>query len=67
MEKFALPLSSFEFNDHIALDEIMKMSADSDMFFVLDVGMIYSDHIHDQHLEPPTSTKKIVVSISWQN
>ena len=49
MEKFALPLYSFEFNDKTTLEEIMNTSADSDIGFILDGDLTKPDHFHDAH------------------
>ena len=59
MEKFPLLLSSFEFNDTIIIDEILKTSRESEIGYSLIVDLTYPDHLHDAHSDYSlASTKK---------
>ena len=65
MEKFALPLYSFEFNDKTTLEEIMNTSADSDIGFILDGDLTKPDHFHDAHSDYPIPPAREIMSNLW--
>ena len=62
MEKFPLPLHSFEFNDQVTIAEILNTSRESEIGYILDVDLLNPDHLHDAQSDYPT---KEVVSKMW--
>ena len=65
MEKFSLPLKSFEFNDQVTLAEILNTSRESEIGFIWDVDILYPDHLHDAHSDYPLAPTKEVVFKMW--
>ena len=65
MEKFPLPLNSFEFNDQVTIAEILNTSRESEIGYILDVDVLYPDHLHDAHSDYPLAPTKEVVSKMW--
>ena len=65
MEKFPLPLNSFEFNDQVTIAEILNTSRESEIGYILDVDLLYPDHLHDAHSDYPLAPTKEVVSKMW--
>ena len=62
MEKFPLSLNSFEFNDQVTIAEILNTSRESEIGYILDVDLLYPDHLHDAHSDSPLAPTKEVVS-----
>ena len=65
MEKFPLPLNSFEFNDQVTIAEILNTSRESKIGYILDVDLLYPDHLHEAHSDYPLAPTKEVVSKMW--
>ena len=53
MEKFPLPLNSFEFNDPVTIAETLNTSTETQIGYNLDVDLLYSDHLHDAYSDYP--------------
>ena len=64
-EKFPLPLNSFELNDQVTIAEILNTSTESEIGYILDVELLYPDHLHDSHSDYPLAPTKEVVSKMW--
>ena len=55
MEKF-----HFEFNDQVTVFEILNMSRESKVGYILDVDFLYPDHLHDAHSDYHSPQQKNV-------
>ena len=65
MEKLPLPLNSFEFNGQITIAEILNTSRESEIGYILDVDLLYPDHLDNAHSDYPLAPTKKFVSKMW--
>ena len=58
MEKFPLPLNSFEIVPDINLNKILETPNDSEEGYILEVDLHYPDRLHDSHEDFPLAPTK---------
>ena len=65
MENFPLPINSFEFNDQVTIAEIFNTDSEFKIEYILDIDLLYPDHLHDAHLDYPLAPTKEFVCKMW--
>ena len=65
MEKYPLPLNSFELVLDITLEHILETGSDSNMGYVVEVDIEYPPDLHEIHSDFPLAPTKDIIKEDW--
>lgn len=64
MKNYSLPTGKFKLSD-ITLNDILDVTKDSPVGYIIECDLIYPDHLHDKHQDFPLAPTKEHVQEDW--